>query len=130
MNVNTKVTLYTIIPLGYDPIDCTAIDYSVSENALTIECAEVDRLITRAEAAEAYIERIRQAMGGYADSDLASLAETLKKRDDALEAEVERLRAALTSLFDAHYGMSYHHCGDGDGLNPEEAAEIVALVKE
>ena len=46
----------------------------------------------RAKAAEAYIERIRNALGGYADSDLVSLAETLKARDDALEAEVERLR--------------------------------------
>jgi len=47
MDVNTKVTLYTTTPNGYKTMDCTAIDYSVSENALTIECPEVQQL-TRA----------------------------------------------------------------------------------
>lgn len=39
----------------------------------------------RAETAEAYIERIRVALGGYPDSDLPSLATTLKARCGELE---------------------------------------------
>jgi hypothetical protein len=46
MNVNTKVTLYAITPDGYSTMDCTTVDYSVSENALTIECPEVQQLTT------------------------------------------------------------------------------------
>ena len=45
----------------------------------------------RAEAAEAYIERIRVALGGYKDSDLASLAETLNARNAALSKQVTEL---------------------------------------
>lgn len=45
----------------------------------------------RAEAAESYIERIRVALGGYVDSDLALLAKTLDARNATLEGEVLRL---------------------------------------
>ena len=51
--------------------------------------AEVARL--RAE-----IERIRTALGGYPDSDLAALAETLNVRNVAAEDEVARQRAGLS----------------------------------
>jgi len=46
MNTDTQVTLYVITPDGYSTMDCTAVDYSVSENALTIECPEVQQLTT------------------------------------------------------------------------------------
>ena len=39
--------------------------------------------------------------GGYRDSNLASLAETLKARCDALEAENERLRAWAVAAYNA-----------------------------
>ena len=57
----------------------------------------------RAKAAEAYIERIRQALGGYPDSDLASLSFSLRTRCDALEAiEADSLsvREALATTID------------------------------
>jgi hypothetical protein len=54
------------------------------------ECAsEIARL--RAE-----VEQIRVAMGGYRDSNLASLATTLRTRNEALEAESAALREQLT----------------------------------
>lgn len=59
MNANTTVTLYTKTNLGYDPLDCNVIDYSPSENGLTIECAEVDRLITLVEASQLRIESLK-----------------------------------------------------------------------
>ena len=46
MDVKTKVSLYTITPDGYTTMDCEAIDYSASENALTIECQEIQQLYT------------------------------------------------------------------------------------
>jgi len=57
--------------------------------------SERDAAIARADAAGVYIERIRTALGGYEDSDLASLAETLRRRNEALEAEAEQMRTAL-----------------------------------
>jgi len=57
--------------------------------------AERDAANARADAAGVYIERIRTALGGYEDSDLASLAETLCRRNEALEAEAEQMRTAL-----------------------------------
>ena len=47
-----------------------------------------------------------------------------------LESRLAQAEWALDALFDAHYGTEYHHCGDGDGLTPEEAALIVRLVRE
>jgi chromosome segregation ATPase len=53
------------------------------------------------ESLGAYLERIRVALGGYRDSNLASLAETLKARRDALEAENERLLAWAVAAYNA-----------------------------
>lgn len=50
-------------------------------------------------------------------------------RSAALTAQPEAVTAMLLELFDAHYGVAYHHCGDGDGLEPDTAAKIVAFVK-
>lgn len=65
-----------------------------------------DTIVERNDMA-AYIERIRVALGGYKDSDLADLATTLKTRNDALEAEIERLRLladeALEYVSQLHY---------------------------
>ena len=46
MDVKTKVSLSYTTPDGYTTMDCKAIDYSASENALTIECQEVQQLHT------------------------------------------------------------------------------------
>ncbi len=47
-----------------------------------------------------------------------------------LRRENEQLKKMLKNLFDAHYGIAYHHCGDGDGLVKEEAVAIVAFVRD
>lgn len=94
--------------------------------------AQAPALLARAEAAEDRA-KVAEDRAEAAEQKLREIAQfTLKTntRAEAAEAKAARLKKALDSLFDAHYGMSYHHCGDGDGLNPEEAAEIVALVKE
>lgn len=87
--------------------------------------AQAPALLARAEAAEDRAEAAEQKL-----REIAQFTLKTNTRAEAAEAKAARLKKALDSLFDAHYGMSYHHCGDGDGLNPEEAAEIVALVKE
>lgn len=46
-----------------------------------------------------------------------------------VETRGQTAERLLRELFDAHYGMSYHHCGDGDGLTIAQAREIVAFVK-
>lgn len=61
-----------------------------------------DAALARAEASEAYIECVRVALGGYPDSDLVSLAETLNVRNGALEAKDE----GMSSLLGALKGMS------------------------
>ena len=42
---------------------------------------------------------------------------------------VLKLETLLVDLFDAHYGFDYHDCGNRDGLETEDAAEIVEAVK-
>lgn len=69
-----------------------------AEDKATQNWIEVERLDEELARAEAYIERIRQAMGGYRDSDLASLAETLNARNAALEAENASLREQVARL--------------------------------
>jgi len=92
-----------------------------------LKCCQRERgyNLARAEAAEDRAEAAEQKL-----REIAQFTLKTNTRAEAAEAKAARLKKALDSLFDAHYGMSYHHCGDGDGLNPEEAAEIVALVKE
>lgn len=46
-----------------------------------------------------------------------------------LELENAKLKRMLLDLFDAHYGVAYHQCGDGDGLTEAEAKRIVSFVK-
>lgn len=60
-------------------------DCSYAEYVEDIERFEWQR---RAEDTEAYIERIRLALGGDPDSDLVSLATTLKAEYDKLEERV------------------------------------------
>ena len=76
----------------------------------------VDEVTARAEAAEAYIERIRTALDGYPDSDLASLAETLNVRNVAAEAEVARLNNELASTLADLIG-----CDGDEGRDTTEA---------
>lgn len=62
-----------------------------------------------------YTERIRVALNGYHDSDLASLAKTLRVRNDVLEAQVEaadalagavqRVKDDEMGYFDAEMGV-------------------------
>lgn len=56
----------------------------------------------RAKKAEALIEEIRKAMGGYPDSDLVSLATTLKVRDGVAEQAEARVGELLGLLREAH----------------------------
>ncbi len=58
-------------------------------------CRNEDMIIglrARVEAAEAQLAAVRVALGGYPDSDLASLATTLRARVDAVERELEQAR--------------------------------------
>ena len=100
MDVNTKVTLYVITPNGYKTMNCRAIDYSVSENALTIECPEVSQLNTalslidaaRANALDE-VERLKtqitrmNAAVAMATTDL-----------DAAKREIEYLQMTISQL--------------------------------
>jgi hypothetical protein len=52
---------------------------------------------TRAVQLAAEIERIRVALHGYTDSDLASLAESIMRQNHALAADNERWRNAIES---------------------------------
>jgi hypothetical protein len=52
---------------------------------------------TRAGQLAAEIERIRVALHGYTDSDLASLAESIMRSNAALQADNERWRNAIES---------------------------------
>ena len=52
----------------------------------------------RMEAAEAQLAAIRQALGGYPDSDLASLATTIAARRAAIEAQIEELDRYLDEV--------------------------------
>lgn len=94
MDVNTKVILYPDNRL-YDYMDCAVIDYGVADNVLTIECIEVDRVIARAEAAEAEAAKWRE-LHDDRDRDLAFEF----ARANAAETEVAQLRTAL-DLIDA-----------------------------
>lgn len=42
----------------------------------------------------------------------------------ALRERLEKAERMLDSLIDAHYGGSFHHIGDGDGIPKEEADEL------
>jgi len=67
-------------------------------SAIVAACNAYPGLVARVAALEAENERIRAAMGGYPDSDLASLATTLKARDvraEELEAECAEYRRLL-----------------------------------
>lgn len=78
-----------------------AISWNVDDLRKTVETqiaqadrldAVIDELSARAETAEAQLEAVRQALGGYPDSDLVSLATTLRARVDAVERELEQAR--------------------------------------
>jgi hypothetical protein len=65
-------------------------------------------------------------------------AENLRWQDESLknlirageaEAALAERDRMLAALIDAHYGMSFHHIGDGDGLTADEAAEIRTYAK-
>ena len=45
-----------------------------------------------------------------------------------LEREHEEAVWAFLEVIDAHYGASYHHIGDGDGITLENADKIRALI--
>jgi len=62
-----------------------------AEDKATQNWIEVERLDAELARAESYIERIRVALGGNVDSDLALLAKTLDARNATLEGEVLRL---------------------------------------
>ena len=49
-------------------------------------------VVSERNAAEAQLAAVRQALGGYPDSDLVSLATTLRARVDAVERELEQAR--------------------------------------
>ena len=72
---------------------------------------ELGAQIHRARVAEAELERIRVAMGGYPDSDLASLAETLRRGYDAWVSALEA------------------RAGDGDGGQPLPGCSVELLYR-
>lgn len=78
----------------------------------------------RLAAAEATIDAIRTALGGYPDSDLVSLATTLNARNEWLEAENERLTAWIIEA-DAAFNS------DGQpAANLDECAGLVRMCHE
>jgi hypothetical protein len=53
------------------------------------------------DALRSEIEAVRKALGGYRDSNLASLATTLRKRNDVLEARAALVETALRAQWDS-----------------------------
>lgn len=74
-------------------------------------------------ALETEREKIRAALNGYSDSDLASLAETLTCRNDALEQENERLRAR-----NERSSQLLRATSDGPGEAREEVVRLRAAL--
>ena len=72
---------------------------------------ELGAQIHRAKAAEAQLERIREALGGYPDSDLVSLAETIRRGHDAWVSALEA------------------RAGDGDGGQPLPGCSVELLYR-
>lgn len=42
---------------------------------------------------------------------------------------VEELESMLAKVLDAHYGLAFHHIGDGDGIKPEMAKKLAKWWK-
>jgi hypothetical protein len=40
------------------------------------------------------------------------------------------LEDIIVTLFDAHYGVGYHDCGNGDGITESDAKLIVNVAKK
>ena len=57
-----------------------------------------DAAVERMETAEAQLDAVRTALGGYKDSDLASLATTIAARLAVVEAELEQTREYVDGL--------------------------------
>ena len=81
----------------------------------------------------AELERIRVALGGYKDSDLASLSETLRNRNAALEAESSRLIAAMVLIDTARAQAAaeieeVHRYLDGCFVNSPDEGRAVPLI--
>jgi chromosome segregation ATPase len=74
------------------------VELATAEAEVARLTTDISTTICERDDAMAYVDMIRTALGGYGDSNLASLAETLRKRNDALEVEVERLREALAEI--------------------------------
>lgn len=107
----------TSTPLG----DMNSLCRNLVQDAAATD-AELAALRQRAEKAEALIEEIRRAMGGYPDSDLVSLATTLKVRDGVAEKAEARVEEALGLLRD-------HYDGAPDSLTRWVAA-VIAVLQE
>jgi len=118
MDVKTKVSLSYTTPDGYTTMDCKAIDYSVSEDALTIECPEIQQLHTalnRIDAARAKALREIETVHQYLDEcylndpdegravPLVDRVARLVSQLAEAQAEVERLRAAARALYDSFH---------------------------
>jgi len=84
-----------------------------------LRLANIDCFNNEAELAEmtVYRDNARQQM------------EWLREERDTAQAALAELDRMLAALIDAHYGMSFHHIGDGDGLTADEAAEIRTYAK-
>lgn len=76
-------------------------------------------------ALETEREQIRAALNGYSDSDLASLATTLTRRNDALETENERLRAR-----NERSSQLLRATSDGPGEAREEVVRLRAALEQ
>lgn len=78
--------------------------YLVRDGLMFWDQRDIDlaALRQRVEKAEALIEEVRKAMGGYPDSDLVSLATTLKVQDGVAEKAEARVAELLGLLGEAH----------------------------
>jgi hypothetical protein len=92
--------------------------------ALGVVAAEaLPTLLDRITALETEHERIRAALNGYRDSDLASLAEYYARRNDALEQENERLQAR-----NERSSQLLRATSDGPGEAREEVVRLRAAL--
>ena len=104
------------------PIDEVDLEYRLDAEPLPVPvCLQVktcNGAVVMALQAEndqlrAELEKIRVALRGYADSDLASLAQTIQARNEKAEAELEQVKAERDAMGAVVASQSRNACVSG-----------------
>lgn len=112
---------------------------SLGETRLWLERAEAlenpDKGVTPLEVKK-LTERMLQLAQDVTNAGLPKDGDRLRKVialvEDRLVTDVsslEDVRLMLDTVLDAHYGMAFHHIGDGDGIREPMVGKLVAYWK-